>query len=776
MLRAISNWVPVSARPAIAAGSTRGAAGQFKSEIRNPKSEVRVASDRTDAFRASGFGFDSDFGFRISDLRILLLLPFLAISFPLVAAEETLEINPVGFSAGGGLSGDAFFSLDGTFGSPVADVASDDVFTLEAGFWPASLTAPPAVTQQPESLAVNLGAPVLFEIGTAGDPPLKYQWRLNGVDIPEATNASFFISSAQLTNGGSYTVVVFNDKGSTLSKPFNLGFTLVRTPPQNIFANRAVIATTNVLFIGDNTNATRESGEMRHAGKPGGHSVWYKWTAPDTGIATFQTTGSAFDTLLAVYTGNQVSQLTPVVANDDVRGRFLASEVRFNAVKDVEYQIALDGLGGAEGEFVISWSLENTSDVLPVFSQSLVGRTVPEGGSTVFTANAVGAGLTYQWYFNQARIPGALLSSLSVPNVSISDIGSYFVAVTNGLGRGAHSDEASLEIGSANSPVSYAKFAEAVGEANAEIGAAGGGGGGMPFFKPAAAVPSPVGFETVSVGTIDNRTMNNSNAIANGCAACGGAVGGAMQTYVLQPLTDGVLTIDTVGSSFDTLLYVYRNAPLSEICSFLVTCDNNSAPDGSRSVVSFPAQAGVRYLIAVDGVNGARGTIVLNWKLCLAPAPFEMSDAGFTLKTPANPGVYPDQPNYHWFQNAQEIGTTTEPFFALAQSPAETANFSVRYAMVDHGAFHQVTNVLGLFLNMSTSLTSTSPPIERIVLPGLTSPMFRVEAAMTTMTNCDGRWLWLPVTNYTVTTQQTSVVLTFPASSTNRMHRIRPVP
>ena len=123
----------------------------------------------------------------------------------------------------------------------------------------------------------------------------------------------------------------------------------MRTPPANVFVNRASIVSTNVLFSGDNTNATRESGELRHAGKPGGHSVWYKWIAPETGITTFATTGSAFDTLLAVYTGNDVSQLTPVAANDDVRGRFLASEVRFNAVKDVEYQIAVDGLGGAAG-------------------------------------------------------------------------------------------------------------------------------------------------------------------------------------------------------------------------------------------------------------------------------------------------------------------------------------------------------------------------------------------------------------------------------------------
>jgi hypothetical protein len=745
MLRATSNWVPASERPAIAAGQTHGAAGQPRRK------------------------FKSD-----SDLRTLFL--FVAISFPLAAAEETLEINHVGFLAGGGLSGDAFFSLDGSFGSPVADVASDDVFTLEAGFWPASLTAPPAITQQPESLAVNLGAPVLFEIGTAGDPPLKYQWRLNGVDIPGATNGSFFISSAQLTNGGSYTVVVFNDKSSTLSKPFNLGFTLVRTPPENIFANRALILATNVLFIGDNTNATRESGELRHAGKPGGHSVWYKWTAPDTGIATFQTTGSAFDTLLAIYTGTAVGQLTPVAGNDDVRGRFLASEVRFNAIKDVEYQIAVDGLGGAEGEFVISWSLEITGDVLPVFSQPLLGRTVPSGGSTVFSANALGAGLSYQWYFNQAPISGATSPTLTVDNASLDDLGYYFVAVTNSLPRGVQSDEAALEIGRLGSPVSYPKFAEAVGEANAAANGGGaGGGGGAPLFQPAGAGQSLLS-DFVSVGTIDDHTFTNYNAIANGCTSCGGAVGGAIQTYVLKPQGgDGLLTIDTIGSDFDTMLYVYTNGPLSEICSRLVTCDNNSAPDGIRSRVSFPTRAGANYLIGIEGVNGAHGTAVLHWKLCVPPAPFDMSDAGFTLRTPANPGLYPDQPLYHWFRNAEELGSSTEPFFALAQPPTDTALFSVRYVTASKGAVKQVTNSLGMILNMNASLLSSNPPLQRIVLPGFNSPLFQVEAALTTKTNCDGRWLWLPVTNFTAETVQSSVVITLPADQTNRLHRIRPI-
>src|SRR5262249_11395768 len=68
----------------------------------------------------------------------------------------------------------------------------------------------------------------------------------------------------------------------------------------------------------DNVGATKEPFEPAHAGNVGGHSVWYTWSAPATGPATFATVDSTFDTLLAVYTGNSVSILTQVAANNDI--------------------------------------------------------------------------------------------------------------------------------------------------------------------------------------------------------------------------------------------------------------------------------------------------------------------------------------------------------------------------------------------------------------------------------------------------------------------------
>jgi hypothetical protein len=53
----------------------------------------------------------------------------------------------------------------------------------------------------------------------------------------------------------------------------------------------------------DNTLATRQESEAHH----GQRSVWYRWTAPHSRRVEFNTEGSGFDTVLAVYSGRSLS-------------------------------------------------------------------------------------------------------------------------------------------------------------------------------------------------------------------------------------------------------------------------------------------------------------------------------------------------------------------------------------------------------------------------------------------------------------------------------------
>ena len=120
------------------------------------------------------------------------------------------------------------------------------------------------------------------------------------------------------------------------------------------FASRRRISGASGRAGASNVGAGKERGEPRHAGNSGGRSVWWTWTAPATGTVTFDTLGSTFDTLLAVYTGTSLSRLREVGSNDDANnGR--QSVVRFAARQGQTYQIAVDGYNRRSGTIVLNW-------------------------------------------------------------------------------------------------------------------------------------------------------------------------------------------------------------------------------------------------------------------------------------------------------------------------------------------------------------------------------------------------------------------------------------
>jgi hypothetical protein len=72
----------------------------------------------------------------------------------------------------------------------------------------------------------------------------------------------------------------------------------------------------------------------------------------------------------------------------------------------------------------------------------------------------------------------------------------------------------------------------------------------------------------------------------------------------------GPVSISTAGSDFDTVLAVYSGSDLATLSATLVAADDDSGP-GETSLVTFSAQAGVTYRMAVEGLNGERGQIQL---------------------------------------------------------------------------------------------------------------------------------------------------------------------
>src|SRR6266850_2960975 len=60
----------------------------------------------------------------------------------------------------------------------------------------------PVITAAPADLNVSVGASATFTVSATGQAPLSYQWRLNGTNIPGATNATLILSSVTGTNQG----------------------------------------------------------------------------------------------------------------------------------------------------------------------------------------------------------------------------------------------------------------------------------------------------------------------------------------------------------------------------------------------------------------------------------------------------------------------------------------------------------------------------------------------------------------------------------------------
>lgn len=127
-------------------------------------------------------------------------------------------------------------------------------------------------------------------------------------------------------------------------------------PPNNNFANAQAISGIAGSVVGTNIGATKEPGEPNHAGFSGGASVWYRWQAANSGAIALTTLGSNFDTLLAVYTGSTVGNLSSIAFNDDDPTGGLHSSVAFNAVAGTTYHIAVDGYGGATGNINLNWA------------------------------------------------------------------------------------------------------------------------------------------------------------------------------------------------------------------------------------------------------------------------------------------------------------------------------------------------------------------------------------------------------------------------------------
>jgi hypothetical protein len=190
---------------------------------------------------------------------------------------------------------------------------------------------------------------VTAAFGFSASEAASFQCRLDGSGFAPCSSPASYSGLV----GGTHTFdVIATD---ALGNADQTAASRTWTVYNDLFAAAQPIVALSGRVSGSTAGASREYGEPRHAGQDGGRSVWFTWVAPANGTAAFDTLGSSFDTLLAVYTGTAVSALHQVAANDNYGGT--ASRVSFYAVAGTTYRIAVDGKKGAYGAYVLGWSL-----------------------------------------------------------------------------------------------------------------------------------------------------------------------------------------------------------------------------------------------------------------------------------------------------------------------------------------------------------------------------------------------------------------------------------
>ena len=384
--------------------------------------------------------------------------------------------------------------------------------------------------------------------------------------------------------------------------------------------------------------------------------------------------GSSFDTLLAIYTGNTISNLSLIASNDDiVPGKEVQSSITFTPVKGTTYHIVVDGFGGASGIVNLNWSQAGAAapDLIiwgPAASPSVVIRTfgsndceVVEGCETVgthwlltFTSEtrnigngdlAIGNPATnslFNWaschghyHFEQFADYSLLNTNGDVVSVGhkvgfcLEDVrawssnANYYIRY-NCNNQGIQSGWA--DVYGASLPCQYIDIT-----------------GVNPGTYTLRMVVNPAGLikesntnnniTTVSVSIppdcsvpVGNDSFTNAVVISgpplsisqfNSCSSKqsgepnhAGNVGGHSVWFNWTPTSNQLAVISTRRSDFDTLLAVYTGNTVSTLS--LVASNDDISATIKQSVVSFSAVAGTVYHIAVDGYNGAVGTVTLN--------------------------------------------------------------------------------------------------------------------------------------------------------------------
>ncbi|MBI5768497.1 MAG: immunoglobulin domain-containing protein [Verrucomicrobia bacterium] len=333
---------------------------------------------------------------------------------------------------------------------------------------------PPTISVQPVAQTALVGQSVTLSVAATGTAPFTYQWRKDGVAVAFATSASFSMFGVQLTNAGSYDVVVTNAAGSVTS---NAAAVTVQPGSPPVITSQPQGGTVIIGGLSNFVVIVSSSTSVTYQWRFNGAAIAGAISSAYTIGSTALTQAGTYDVVVTNAGGSVTSQAAVLVVNQPTPPTIAGQPM--NATQVAGGNVSFSVLSYGPPPFTIQWrksgvaiagatnatllfssvkstdagtydvvitnsagSVTSSSAVLtvtaavpPSITSQPVSTTQFVGGTVSFSVGIFGtAPFTYQWRKNGTVIPGATSSTFSIGNVQTADAGNFDVVVTNAAG------------------------------------------------------------------------------------------------------------------------------------------------------------------------------------------------------------------------------------------------------------------------------------------------------------------------------------------------------
>ena len=266
----------------------------------------------------------------------------------------------------------------------------------------------PAILTEAQDQALSSGQSATFGVIVNGTLPLSYQWYFNDTNTPvgavstvnfppahtPVANPSLTLTNVQLTDVGSYFVIVTNSSGSVTSAVANLTVSeappTITSQPQDLTVIPTQPTAFSVVVVGS-------------------EPLNYQWYYNTNSLLTNATSSTL---TIANVQPSDAGIYSVIVSNP------IGTAVSSNAVLTV-----------------------NTNPVAPIFILQPAAVTARVGDNASFSASAIGAQpIAYQWKANGTPIAGATSTTVNLPGIQLIDAGTYTLVASNAIGSTSSSN------------------------------------------------------------------------------------------------------------------------------------------------------------------------------------------------------------------------------------------------------------------------------------------------------------------------------------------------